>query len=199
MDVQTNTASGVQSAAVRLWMKRILIAIIAIIIATVAAQWIKSWGGGSQSATEWVTVAEVTCSPTWNNDRGWCTVVAEADKGTYRVIPRYKSWQLWQNDGTFISVPPYGLDLYAHWKEHKETIDEFHKMAHKKGSNNVGALVVRVGNMEVIEALNTSRSPREFEITEDGTEIAVTVNLTPLANFYKHNQGTIPVEVQRQD
>ncbi len=151
------------------------------------------------SDSEWVTVKWATCSPTWNNDRGWCTVVKDAAKGRYRVIPRYKSWELWQNDGSFISVPPHGIEIYANWREHEEFIEEFHRAGQKTGSNNYGALVVRVGNTDVVEALNASRVPREFEVAKDGTEIAVTVNLTALRNFYQYNKGGLPVEVQRLD
>ena len=154
---------------------------------------------GSTGNSEWETVAKVTCSPTWNQERGWCTVVTDAAKGTYRVVPRYKSWQLWQNDGSFIPIPPHGLDVYSYWSSHEEFIEEFSKTAHKKGSRNYGALITRIGDGEVIEALNASRVPREFEVTEDGADIAVTVNLTPLSNFYQYNQGVIPVEVQRRD
>lgn len=181
------------------WLKRLGIAaaiIIGVSIIYKLAGGIPSW---STKDGDWVTVARVNCTPTWNQSRGWCPILTDAAKGTYRVIPRYTSWQLWQNDGSFLTVPPYGLDLYAHWKEHGEFIDEFHRTSHKKGSNNYGALVVRIGDMETIEAFNSSREPREFEVTKDGTRLAVTVNLTPLRNFYQNNRGAIPVEVQRRD
>lgn len=178
------------------WIGILAVIIIGISIVIKLTGGIPSW---STKDGDWVTVARVNCTPTWNQERGWCTVLTDAAKGTYRIVPRYTSWQLWQNDGSFITVPPYGLDLYAHWKEHGEFVDEFHRTAHKKGSNNYGALIVRINNMEVVEALSSSRTPREFEVTKDGTALAVTVNLTPLANFYRNNQGIIPIEVQRQD
>jgi hypothetical protein len=184
---------------VKLWIKRLgFISLVIIGISII----IKMIGGIPFSSIKdggWVTVERTTCAPTWNQDRGWCTVVSDAAKGTYRIVPRYKSWQLWQNDGNFSSVPPHGLDVYAHWGNETEFLDEFHRTAHKSGSNNYGALIVRIGNMEIIEALNSSRMPREFEVIKDGTEIAINVNLTPLINFYKNNTGEIQVEVQRQD
>lgn len=190
--------SAFQKKAVT-WLKGLgiaaaVIAGLSIIVNLIGG--IPSWSKGDG---EWVTVTRVTCSPTWNNDRGWCVVVTDAAEGTYRVVPRYKSWELWQTDGSFISVPPYGLDLYAHWKAYEEVIDEFHRTAHKKGSNNVGALVIRVGDMEVLEALTSSRTPREFETVKNGTEISVAVNLPPRIDFYQYNKGEIAVEVQRQD
>ncbi|MFZ2299663.1 MAG: hypothetical protein WAW00_00835 [Candidatus Moraniibacteriota bacterium] len=178
------------------WGPRIILASIAGVIAVALIGKIPSWGGHGD---EWVTVTRATCSPTWNNDRGWCTVVKDAAKGTYRIIPRYKSWELWQNDNTYITVPPHGLDIYAHWKEHEGFIDEFHRTAHKKGGNNYGALAVRIGNMDIIEALNSSRAPREFEVAKDGTEIAITVNIMPTSGFWQHNRGGLSVEVQRLD
>ena len=198
-DSSSQVSSGGLQAKTNKWLIRLGVAAGIIIVISVIINIFRGKSTSSGSNDDWVTVARVNCTPTWNQARGWCPVLTDAAKGTYRVIPRYTSWQLWQNDGSFITVPPYGLDLYAHWKEHGEFIDEFHRTAHKKGSNNYGTLLVRVGNMEIIEALNSSRAPREFEVTKDGTELAVTVNLTPLANFYQYNQGAIPVEVQRQD
>lgn len=182
----------------RAWLKKLGVAGGAIIALFVIIKLIGSpWSSGGSG--EWVTVARATCSPTWNNDRGWCTVVKDAAKGTYRVIPRYKSFQLGITDGSSVTVPPYGLDLYANWKEHEDFIEEVLRTAHKKGSRNYGALIVRVGNTDVVEALNASRASREFEVAKDGTEIAVNVNITPFVKTYQGNQGQLAVEVQRLD
>ncbi|MGK2849080.1 MAG: hypothetical protein ACSLEX_03365 [Minisyncoccota bacterium] len=174
----------------------IVIGIIGIVSANLITKVVPSWpikGSGN-----WVTVKRSTCSPTWNNDRGWCPIV-KVNKGTYRVIPRYKTWELFQSDNTFVLMPPHGINIYANWKQHEEFIEEFHQSGQKQGSNNYGALLVRIGDADLIEALTSSRSPRIFSVTEDGTEIAVTVNLVALEMPYKFNRGLIPVELQRQE
>lgn len=179
------------------WLKKLGFVGGAIIALFVIIKLIGSPWSGSGSG-EWVTVARATCSPTWNADRGWCTVVKDAAKGRYRVIPRYKSFQLGITDGSLLSVPPHGIDL-SYWRENEDFVEEVLHAAHKKGSRNYGALVVRIGDTDVIEALNASRTPREFEVTKDGTEIAVNVNLTPFPKTYQGNSGAIKIEVQRRD
>lgn len=141
----------------------------------------------------WEMARTVTCKPIWNEvTQGWCSA-GKFKPGTYRVIPRgpANSWCLGLSDNRCKPIPPEGLWL-EEWAG-QAVYDEFLNMAPKGGNRKVGSLVVKVGEMDVIDPF----VKREFEIEQE-EEIFVGPNIPRREAYFLWNRGEMKAEIQRK-
>lgn len=191
------------------WAVAILAALMVLWIISNLMSWSQSSpSASSSSGNEWKVVALVTdCQPVWNEKQGWCDM-GNFPKGRYRVVPMFETWQMKlmpsnpprPEDLAFLPIPPQGIDVYTYAAGNKEFISNFLR-ASPAQSRDYGALVVKIDGGQVIQAArsDSTRLPREFDVSKDDSRFSLGVNLPPLPGNYNGNQGPLTVEVQRRD
>lgn len=196
------TTSPTTVPPTKLWAKRIVLAMIAIIIiAVIAGQMKPRLGSGSSDAYGWNLIETITCpmgKETWEKGRGWCTSQTKLEPGTYRLLLKEVRWDLafWdpatQSVAGYRAVPAQGIPL-SEWQSNPSYIRTFLKDAPLGNNRRFGSIVAKMGEQGAFDPFQKG----SFEI-ENATAISIGPNIPFCDVAFIHNRGVVIVEIEKE-
>ena len=139
---------------------------------------------------EWKVVARVDCEVA-NTPGGWCSAGVHP-AGTYRVVVKYDTVGIQQQDGKVHRIPPEGVNILDFWGNSPEFVEVFQKNAPIKNLR-IAGLVGRASDGKMFDPTGAQG---RFEQEVDGP-VQFTANLPQNEPFYRQVRGVLRVDLEK--